>query len=181
MNRSRRDESRRRHEGRRLTVVRIDGGRPRTDGALALAPVPRERRRPHLSVVGAAPPREAAEATLRLVIEVLAGTRPPRHLAGRAAPDLWQALAAHRTSHSPGPVAPPKVLRSWLQAPAPHAVESGAIVVLDGHVHALALRLEQHRGTWRCTALETTVPAQHHAEAPRPGTRPLTKGRPRRP
>jgi hypothetical protein len=38
-------------------------------------------------------------------------------------------------------------------------METGAVVILGGRVHALALRMEHHRGRWRCTAIETTVPA----------------------
>jgi hypothetical protein len=155
----------------RPTVVRItqSAGRPATTGALALAPgdAPRERRRPHLSLVGTSTApraaredaREAGEATVRLIVEVLAGTCPPRHLAGRAVPDVWQGLALiHRAALPHRPVAPPRVLRTWFQDPAPGAMETGAVVVLHGHVHALAVRLERHRGHWRCTALETTVP-----------------------
>ncbi|WP_395104535.1 Rv3235 family protein [Actinomadura sp. SCN-SB] len=153
---------------RRPTVVRISAriGPRHTDGALALAPAnaARERRRSHLAVAGAPPPRETAETTLRLIIEVLAGTRPPRHLAGRAVPDVWQGLAVQRTPARRTPVAPPRILRTWLQDLVPGALETGAVVRLGGHVHALAVRLEHTRGDWRCTALETTIPATHRAK-----------------
>lgn len=97
-------------------------------------------------------------ATLRLVTEVLAGTRPVRQLARRATPQVCDGLAAFAVPAG-GPVRPPRVLTSWLQEPAPGTAEAGAVVALSGRVQALALRLERHRGRWRCTALETTAPA----------------------
>ncbi|MFC5752960.1 Rv3235 family protein [Actinomadura rugatobispora] len=146
---------------RRLTVVRIvqDGGAPATDGSLALArqAPPEAPRRPHLSLVGDDDRRpsheEEAAAIVRLVLEVLAGTRPPRHLAERAVPDVWQALAARRR----GPITPPRIARTLLQEPTPGVLEIAAVVVLNGRTHALALRLDHHRGRWRCTAIETTA------------------------
>jgi hypothetical protein len=168
--------------GRRLTVVRIvqDGGTPATDGSLALArPAPPEAgRRPHLSLVGDGRPshQEVAETTVRLVLEVLAGTRPPRHLADRAVPEVWQALAARPRDAAPSgsgsgggvrragrpvqarrPIAPPRITRTFLQEPTPGVLEIAAVVVLNGRTHALALRLDHHRGRWRCTAIETTA------------------------
>ncbi|MEW2357805.1 Rv3235 family protein [Spirillospora sp. NPDC029432] len=135
----------------------------RVNGTLALRPAPvppPARRRAHLSVAGG-PPRGHAEAALRIVIEILAGTRPPRHLSGTADPEVWQGLAVHRAGTAARTrIAPPRVLRTWVQAPVPGAMETGAVAVLDGRVHALALRLERHHGRWRCTAIETTVPAR---------------------
>ncbi|MUN36629.1 Rv3235 family protein [Actinomadura litoris] len=57
-----------------------------------------------------------------------------------------------------GRVVPARVLSSWLQRPAPGVAEVGAVAVVAGRVRALALRLELHRGRWRCTAVETTGP-----------------------
>ncbi|XVQ12288.1 Rv3235 family protein [Spirillospora sp. CA-255316] len=163
--------------GRRLAVVRIvqGGGAPTTDGSLALArqAPPEARRRPHLSLVGDDRPshEEVAETTVRLVLEVLAGTRPPRHLADRAVPDVWQALAvrprnaarggdghaARTTGRTRRPIAPPRITRTILQEPTTGVLEIAAVVVLNGRTHALALRLDHHRGRWRCTAIETTA------------------------
>lgn len=56
-----------------------------------------------------------------------------------------------------GRVAPPKVLSCRAQRPAAEVVETTAVVVVAGRVHALALRLEHARGRWRCTALVTTA------------------------
>ncbi|MFI0353804.1 Rv3235 family protein [Actinomadura sp. 9N407] len=146
------------------TLVRIvpNTAGCKTNGSLALqrdVPLPAARRKSHLSLVGT-PPRGHAEATVRIVIEILAGTRPPRHLSGTADPEVWQGLAVHRVPVPGGKafIAPPRVLRTWVQAPVPGVMETGAVVVLRGRVHALALRLEHHRGRWRCTAIETTVP-----------------------
>ncbi|WP_289008317.1 Rv3235 family protein [uncultured Thermomonospora sp.] len=98
-----------------------------------------------------------AAATVRLVAEVLAGIRPVRQLARRATPQVCEGLLPFLAPHR-GPVRPPRMLASWLQEPAPGAAETGAVIALAGRVQALALRLERHRGRWRCTALETTAP-----------------------
>jgi hypothetical protein len=103
--------------------------------------------------------RNAAASIVQLVTEVLAGTRTLRHLARRAVPEVCDGLAAHPLPVAPGArIIPPRILTSWLQEPAADVAETGAVVVLAGHVQALALRLERHRGRWRCTAVETTIP-----------------------
>ncbi|GAA2623291.1 hypothetical protein GCM10010411_69260 [Actinomadura fulvescens] len=115
------------------------------DGALALQEV---RRPPEL--------RHTVEATLRLVAEVLAGMRPVRQLTSRALPEVCLAVAAHQVPLAAGVrIVPPRILTSWLQQPVPNAVETGAVVVIDGRVRALALRLEHRRGRWRCVTVET--------------------------
>ncbi|MEU6039696.1 Rv3235 family protein [Actinomadura sp. NPDC047616] len=149
-----------------------------TDGALALrwthepgprpvraaAPPARGRDRAPLHLAERPPQEElrgAAAAIVHLVTEVLAGTRTLHHLSRRAAPEVCHVLAAHPLPLASGArTAPPRVLTTWLQEPAPDVAETGAVVVLAGHVQALALRLERHRGRWRCTALETTTPPQ---------------------
>ncbi|WP_147312367.1 Rv3235 family protein [Thermomonospora umbrina] len=100
-----------------------------------------------------------AGSTVRLVMEVLAGTRPLRQLARRATPAVCRGLAPFAVAVRPrGPIQPPRVLTSWVQEPAAGAAEAGAVIAVNGRVQALALRLEHHRGRWRCTALETTAP-----------------------
>lgn len=79
---------------------------------------------------------------------------------------MWRGLAAHQPQLRDRLVAPPRILRTWSQSPAPGTVETGAVVVLNGRVHALALRLDLHRGRWRCTAVETTVPAARGRRTP---------------
>lgn len=102
-----------------------------------------------------------AGGIVRLVTEVLAGTRPVRQLARRATPEVCLGLAPHALPVSAGAlVGRPRVLTSWVQEPSPGAAETGAVIALGGRVQALALRLELHRGRWRCTALETTAPAR---------------------
>ncbi|MDL4814628.1 Rv3235 family protein [Actinomadura opuntiae] len=157
----------------------------RTDGALALTPVqaaalrapsrqaaepsPAKRRT-------AAPPgrrlrvvrpgdgvdaevRAVADATLRIVVEVLAGTRPPHQLALVAVPAVCRGLAPHRRTVPGGRrIVPPQVLSSRVQRPSPRIAEASAVVLVAGRAHAVALRLEHTRGRWRCTAVETTAP-----------------------
>lgn len=102
--------------------------------------------------------RIAAEATVRVIAEVLAGIRPLRHLDKLASPQVCGELAAIAPAMTArGPVRAPRVLASWLQRPAPQAAEAGAVVAVAGRVQALALRLERRRGRWRCTVLETTA------------------------
>ncbi|TDD81230.1 Rv3235 family protein [Actinomadura rubrisoli] len=99
-----------------------------------------------------------AEATVRLVVEVLTGARAAHQLSQLAVPAVCRELGRRRPGPvSPGRVAPPQVVASWLQRPAPGAAEAGAVVIVDGRAHAVALRFEQLRGQWRCTALETTA------------------------
>ncbi|GLW61837.1 hypothetical protein Arub01_00810 [Actinomadura rubrobrunea] len=168
-----------------------------TDGALALRPTPstpgprpvravaspsRTRGQAPLHVAGR-PPQEdlrgAAAAIVHLVTEVLAGTRTLRHLSRRAAPEVCHGLAAHALPLASGArTAPPRVLTTWLQEPAPGVAETGAVVIVAGRVQALAVRLERHRGRWRCTAVETTAPPRDRAGRPAQPRPP--HGRPRR-
>ncbi|MFC9969550.1 Rv3235 family protein [Spirillospora sp. NPDC127200] len=114
--------------------------------------------------------RDVAELTARLVIEVLAGIRVPRHLDARALPQVRAGVAAHQIPVAAGArVAPPRVLSVRAQEPAPGVVEASAVVLLAGHVQALAFRLERHRGRWRCTAVETTTPVRSRPAARRAG------------
>ncbi|TYB48292.1 Rv3235 family protein [Actinomadura chibensis] len=139
---------------------------PATRGALALRPATpeaRPARPPGLRLVRPADGVEAevravADAAVRVVVEVLAGTRPAHQLSLVAVPAVCRELL-HRTA--PGRtgrrVAPPRVLSCRTQRPAPAVAETTAVVVVAGRVHALALRLDHTRGRWRCTALETTA------------------------
>ncbi|KAB2351495.1 Rv3235 family protein [Actinomadura rudentiformis] len=123
------------------------------DGALALRP---EAVREMGRVPGPPGLRHTAEATLQLVAEVLAGTRPVRQLTRGALPEVCLAIAAHRAPVAAGVrIVPPRILTSWMQQPAPGAAEVGAVVVIGGRVRALALRLELRRGRWRCVTVET--------------------------
>ncbi|RFS86455.1 hypothetical protein D0T12_07680 [Actinomadura spongiicola] len=103
--------------------------------------------------------RAVADAAVRLVVEVLAGTRPPHQLSLVAVPGVCRELSRRGDAVRRGRrVVPPKVLSSRLQRPVPAVAEVVAVVVVAGRVHALALRLQHTRGRWRCTALETTAP-----------------------
>lgn len=146
---------------------------PATDGALALSrePVPAgsppgRRPRPPNPLRLVRPdehPDESLDAvalgTVRLVLEVIAGVRTPHHLSHRATPQVCRGLAEHHRPLAAGTrYVPPRVLTTWLQEPAPGRAETGAVALLNGRVHALAMRLERVRGRWRCTTLETTAP-----------------------
>ncbi|MFB4297776.1 Rv3235 family protein [Actinomadura sp. NTSP31] len=103
--------------------------------------------------------RAVADATLRIVVEVLAGTRPPHQLSLVAAPAVCRGLAPHRRAVPGGRrIVPPQVLSSRVQRPSPTIAEASAVVLVAGRAHAVALRLEHRRGRWRCTAVETTAP-----------------------
>ncbi|WP_242889432.1 Rv3235 family protein [Actinomadura litoris] len=106
---------------------------------------------------GAVPP--GATAPTPAVPPGAAGPRravPP----GAASPGRTNTTGAGlpRRALPAGRVVPARVLSSWLQRPATGVAEVGAVVVVAGRVRALALRLELHRGRWRCTAVETTGP-----------------------
>ena len=45
-----------------------------------------------------------------------------------------------------------------VSAPAPDVAEVTALATFGPRVHAVALRLEHHRGRWCCAAIETAVP-----------------------
>lgn len=137
---------------------------PATQGALALQPAARPVRAPALRVVRPgdgvdAEVRAVAGTAVRLVVEVLAGTRPAHQLSLVAVPAVCRAVSPRGGAGArEGRVVPPKVLSSRVQRPSPAVAEAVAVVSLAGRVHALALRLEHARGRWRCTALETTAP-----------------------
>ncbi|QFG24023.1 Rv3235 family protein [Actinomadura sp. WMMB 499] len=147
------------------TVVRIGRNRPgpETDGALALARVPGvQAAETPLRLVRAGDDAEAevrrvAGAAVLMVAETLAGIRPPTRLSLIAVAEVCHALDARRPARPARRIVPPRVLATWLQRPAPGAAETGAVIVVAGRVHALALRLEHLRGRWRCTAVETTA------------------------
>ncbi|OLT33456.1 hypothetical protein BJF79_34715 [Actinomadura sp. CNU-125] len=146
-------------------IVRVNRypAAPGTDGALALGRVPgavaAENR---LRVVrpgddADAEVRKLAEAAVRMVAETLAGIRPATRLSVIAVPEVCRALDARRAIPSARRIVPPRVLTTWLQRPGPAAAETGAVIVVAGRVHALALRLEHRRDRWRCTTVETTA------------------------
>ncbi|WP_165970373.1 Rv3235 family protein [Actinomadura sp. 6K520] len=136
-----------------------------TRGALALRPsAPPPARPPGLRLVRPADGvdaevRAVADAAVRLVVEILAGTRPAAQLSLVAVQPVCREMARLRSATRRGArIVPPKVLSTRLQRPAPAVAETTAVVVIAGRVHALALRLDHARGRWRCTALETTAP-----------------------
>jgi hypothetical protein len=110
----------------------------------------------------------AAETTIQLVVEVLAGVRPAHQLGRRATPsvcaDLGIPAPLRPAGHGPRPArtgqwpsARPRVVSWRVQEPAPGAAEVSATVLIAGRFHAVALRLEPFRGRWLCCAIETTL------------------------
>ncbi|TDC67562.1 hypothetical protein E1200_14545 [Actinomadura sp. GC306] len=135
-----------------------------TRGALALRPAaPPPAPPPGLRLVRPADGidaevRAVADAAVRLVVEILAGTRPTAQLSLVAVPQVCREMAVLRSTARRGArIVPPKVLSTRLQRPAAAVAETTAVVFVAGRVHALALRLEHARGRWRCTAVETTA------------------------
>jgi hypothetical protein len=101
-----------------------------------------------------------ALAITQVFAEVIAGMRPLHHLAGRAAPAVYDGLArALPATMSPRPVAARRlrVTAPVIQEPAPGVAELSAIALVGTETQALALRLERVRGRWRCSAVETTI------------------------
>jgi hypothetical protein len=148
-----------------VRFVRYRPAAPATRGAAALRPAAAPAPRPGLRLVRPgdgvdAEVRAVAEAAVRLIVEVLAGTRPAHQLSLVAVPAVCREMTARRGPAGAGGkrVVPPRVLSARSQRPSPAVTETAAVVVVAGRVHALALRLEHTRGRWRCTALETTAP-----------------------
>ncbi|GAA4240212.1 hypothetical protein GCM10022254_64080 [Actinomadura meridiana] len=138
---------------------------PMTRGALALNPAPPPAQPPGLRLVRPAAGvdaevRAVADTAIRLVLDILAGTRPAHQLSLVAAPAVCRELLGRTGAllRRGGRIVPPRVLTSRLQRPTPTVAEVTAVVIMAGRIHALALRLDHTRGRWRCTALETTAP-----------------------
>lgn len=134
--------------------------RPRSGPAVRLA-THGPPARPTGGLLGQAPdPGLAASARIiiQLLIEVLAGYRAPHHFAGQASEQVRDGFAGLRPRDGARRRAvPPRIIRLWVQHPAPDQAEAGAVAVLGDRVHAVAVRLERHRDRWRCSAVETTA------------------------
>jgi hypothetical protein len=156
-------------KSRRRTPVRLipyAGHTPyEIHGSLAVAldtgpppgPPPGRVPRPVLGVVRDRGPSLRSEARLiaLLVLDVLTGTRPYHHLAGRTTPrlfELLESMAARLAGR-----ATPRLGTIRVCEPAPGVAEVAVVARLGSRVQALALRLEHDR-RWRCAAIETTVP-----------------------
>jgi len=110
-------------------------------------------------------PRSLAGQLAQAVVEVVTGDRPLTQLLTRLSEEVYDQLSALAP---PAPTIPtlgrdrltvlhprdgPKVRTVHVCQPAAGVAEVAARVQTDGRSRALALRLEEWRGRWRCSAL----------------------------
>lgn len=97
-------------------------------------------------------PAPRAAAAVRLLLEVLSGERPARHVARWVAPGVLRGLESggdQRPAYGRRPL-----LRSLrVTEPADAVAEVSAVVALGERMRAVALRLEGLDGRWTVTAL----------------------------
>jgi hypothetical protein len=102
-------------------------------------------------------PRERAAAAVRILMEVLAGDRPARQVAGWVSPSILERLEQHRVTP-----AHRRARRCYLRSlhvsePNDAVAEVAAVVSHDGsgsaRRRAVAMRLEGREGRWTVTAL----------------------------
>jgi hypothetical protein len=100
-------------------------------------------------------PRPTAESFARGVAEVLARARPAEQLRDLATFEVVRTVerAIGRRSHHTGRSVP-RLRSVRLGAPCPDVAEACAVIDGGARSWALAYRLEQHRGRWRCTVLQ---------------------------
>ncbi|TCK20567.1 hypothetical protein EV378_4528 [Pseudonocardia endophytica] len=134
---------------------------PGTDPAVTAVVVPAPRA-PAVAVADTGPPdpggpsdddvRRRATATVRAMVEVLAGRRPPAHLAGVARPEVVRYLTASRTTGRDGPVAPARV---HVTRPTRQAAEIVAVCRFGERFRALTVRLDRDPpgSAWCVTAV----------------------------
>jgi hypothetical protein len=141
---------------------------PPTQGTLALAFTERQLDSEVDPVFGPQPtstkdlpdPKAACSAMVQAVVEVLGGIRPASQLARWLAADVYNAISRRaslaarmrRGAVPPGRAAVVRAVRVCL--PADGIVEGSAVVIEQGRVRAVALRLEGLDGRWRATAVE---------------------------
>jgi hypothetical protein len=88
----------------------------------------------------------------RRLVAALTGHRTPQDLWGLA---TGTALHHLTTASPPYPTATPLLRTTRATLVSPGVLEASATLEADGHVHAIAFRLEDRGdGIWRCTALE---------------------------
>lgn len=144
-------------------------GLDETDPRHALqAPLPLPGLRPVLPAPvergprAAQPLRERASRFVQAVVEVLAGERPARQLAGWLAPEVYRALQQRLTAAAARPSrtrSSARVVSVHVAMVDEHVAEVAGRMVQRGRSRAIAVRLElvrDHREqqVWRCTALE---------------------------
>lgn len=105
--------------------------------------------------LGSGPPPVArwAGSFVQAIVEVLCGRRPFQQMVRWTSADVFEQLRRHasrpwRVQHLPSPKSV-----HWSE-PCAGVAEVSCVIQVDARRHAVALRLEDHRGRWRCTALE---------------------------
>jgi hypothetical protein len=121
---------------------------PPAGGAAPIAPSDRRNRLPD--------PRPWTARLAQAIVEVLAGARSPVQLADVASLDVLRLLerSAGRLGGSGGPQRRPVVRSVRVSEPCDGVAEGCAVVDTGTRRRALALRLEEVRGRWRCTAVQ---------------------------
>lgn len=114
-----------------------------------------------LDLCAAAPvARPWAAHFIQALLEVLTGDRPSNQLIRWTSDDVYTALTRHVTATArrlPSPQAgsaPVRTRTVRISYPQPAVAEVSAVVQCGTGLHAVALRLEAWRGSWRCTAAE---------------------------
>ena len=139
--------------------VRDAGETARAEARHRLA-VTRAARRGHLP-----DPRPVAGELAQALVEVLAGDRPVTQLCTRFDGQTYEELAARAPDPAPGPrmgsartaIPPwqrPRIRSVHLSRPADGVAEVTTRVQTNGRSRAVALRLEEWQGRWRCSALD---------------------------
>ncbi|WP_151524316.1 Rv3235 family protein [Serinicoccus kebangsaanensis] len=97
-----------------------------------------------------------ARRTLRALLEICAGNRPVEQLSRWLAPEVRERVArrSQLARRRGGRFGPPLVRAVLACHPADGVCEISAVVVLEGRVRALAMRISGVDGRWVITALE---------------------------
>jgi hypothetical protein len=102
-------------------------------------------------------PRPWTARLAQAIVEVLAGARSPGQLADVASLDVLRLLergAGRLAAGSGGPRRRPVVRSVRVSEPCDGVAEGCAVIDTGVRRRALAMRLEEVRGRWRCTALQ---------------------------
>lgn len=104
-------------------------------------------------------PTTVARAIALASLEALAGRRSVAQLARWLTPGVYQTLQVRagltqRVLGTTGGTRAPAIRRTRACRVDPHVVEASMVADDGARVRAVALRLEEHRGAWRVTALE---------------------------
>lgn len=115
---------------------------------------PSSRRGAPLPVLAPAPGPWAVRF-VRVVFEVVAGTRLPGQLTGWATPEIATRLARRAARMRRGGDRPATSIRSVrVGQPRPGAAEVCVVIGWNERIRAIALRMEAQDNGWRCCAFE---------------------------